>query len=173
MKNGIKSTDVNSWPSRVKSVYQKLIQLGFRIKSYDLDRPWGGFFVIHEEDTRKFIKQFYSEYEDELMDQNVSISPKILCVSPGSQLSWQYHFRRSELWKLAGGKAAYKKSLNDNEGPIALLEAHQVLRLDKEERHQLIGLNEWGIIAEIWIHTDKNHPSDENDIVRISDEYGR
>lgn len=35
------------------------------------------------------------------------------------------------------------------------------------ERHRLIGLNNWGVIAEIWRHTDKENPSDEDDIVRL------
>jgi mannose-6-phosphate isomerase len=29
------------------------------------------------------------------------------------------------------------------------------------------------MIAEIWQHTDSNHPSDENDIVRVQDDFGR
>ena len=29
------------------------------------------------------------------------------------------------------------------------------------------------MVSEIWQHTDPNNPSDENDIVRISDDYGR
>jgi mannose-6-phosphate isomerase-like protein (cupin superfamily) len=173
MKNGISNADVNTWPQRIKSVYQKLIEIGFHIKSYDIERPWGGFIVIQEEDTKKFIKQFFPEYENELVNQDKTLSPKILCVSPGQQLSWQYHHRRSELWKLIGGKAAYKKSFSDTEGPVSILETNQILHLQTEERHRLIGLNEWGIIAEIWIHSDDKFPSDEDDIVRLADDYGR
>ncbi|MCU0327251.1 MAG: phosphoheptose isomerase, partial [Spirosomaceae bacterium] len=40
-------------------------------------------------------------------------------------------------------------------------------------RHRLVGVNEWGIIAEIWQHTDPKNPSDENDIVRVQDDFGR
>ena len=47
------------------------------------------------------------------------------------------------------------------------------IRLKKEERHRLIGLSDFAVIAEIWQHTDPNNPSDENDIVRLSDDYGR
>ena len=41
------------------------------------------------------------------------------------------------------------------------------------ERHLLIGLNVTSIVAEIWQHTDTNHPSDENDIIKVQDDFGR
>jgi hypothetical protein len=37
----------------------------------------------------------------------------------------------------------------------------------------LIGLDDWGIVAEIWQHTDESNPSDEDDIVRLQDDYSR
>ena len=46
-------------------------------------------------------------------------------------------------------------------------------KLKKGERHRLIGLTDYVVLAEIWQHTDPNNPSDENDIVRLSDDYGR
>ena len=36
-----------------------------------------------------------------------------------------------------------------------------------------IGLNDFAVLAEIWQHTDPENPSNEDDIVRISDDYGR
>ena len=45
--------------------------------------------------------------------------------------------------------------------------------LQQGERHRLMGLNDYAVIAEIWIHTDCNHPSDEDDIVRVQDDFGR
>jgi mannose-6-phosphate isomerase len=53
------------------------------------------------------------------------------------------------------------------------MEMNKTLTLFKGERHRLLGLNEWGIIAEIWQHTDATDPSDEDDIVRLQDDYGR
>ena len=44
------------------------------------------------------------------------------------------------------------------------------IKLKKGERHRLIGLTDYAVLAEIW-HTDPNNPSDENDIVRLSDDY--
>jgi len=48
-----------------------------------------------------------------------------------------------------------------------------VIRLKQGERHRLIGLDEWGIVAEIWQHTNPKNPSDENDIIRLQDDFGR
>ncbi len=48
-----------------------------------------------------------------------------------------------------------------------------IIEIQKGERHRLIGLSDFGIVAEIWIHTDSVNPSDENDIVRLQDDYAR
>jgi len=45
--------------------------------------------------------------------------------------------------------------------------------MDKGERHRLIRLDSWGVVAEIWQHTDKEEPSDEDDIIRLQDDFGR
>ena len=39
-------------------------------------------------------------------------------------------------------------------------------------RHRLIGLDDYAVVAEIWQHTDKI-PSDEEDIIRVQDDFGR
>jgi hypothetical protein len=49
----------------------------------------------------------------------------------------------------------------------------EIVRLNQGQRHRLVGLNSWGMIAEIWQHTDINNPSDEEDIVRVQDDFGR
>jgi len=61
----------------------------------------------------------------------------------------------------------------DNEGSTVELNAGDTIRLAQGRRHRLIGLDDWGIIAEIWQHTDVAHPSDEDDIVRVQDDFGR
>lgn len=159
--------------NRLHKMHKQIQSLGLHIQTYDFDRPWGGFLVIDLVDTKKFIHQFYPELSDDLLSQTLPLSPKILCVAPGKQLSWQYHHRRSELWKLIEGKAAYKKSDTDQEGGINILELNKTLTIRQGVRHRLIGLNEWGIIAEIWQHTCVGVPSDEEDIVRLQDDFGR
>jgi len=49
----------------------------------------------------------------------------------------------------------------------------EIVRLKQGERHRLIGLETFGMIAEIWQHTDPANPSDESDIVRVQDDFAR
>ena len=51
-------------------------------------------------------------------------------------------------------------------------EGDQVV-LKQGERHRLIGLDHFCVVVEIWQHTDANHPSDEEDIIRVQDDFGR
>ncbi len=53
------------------------------------------------------------------------------------------------------------------------LHTGDTITLQQGERHRLVGSDGWGIIAEIWQHTDAANPSDENDIVRVQDDFGR
>ena len=49
----------------------------------------------------------------------------------------------------------------------------ETIQFGTETRHRLIGAYNWGIVAEIWQHTDADNPSDESDIVRVEDDFGR
>jgi len=150
-----------------------LTDLGLSIDTRDKNRPWGGFFVLNENHIRRFKELFFPSIELSEAQLNQKLSPKFLLVSPGARLSWQYHFRRSELWNLVGGKASISRSQSDVQGIPETLERGKVIFLDKGERHRLIGEDTWGIVAEIWVHTNPNHPSDESDIVRLEDDYSR
>lgn len=57
--------------------------------------------------------------------------------------------------------------------PLITFDIDQVRQFEAGERHRLVGLDNWGVVAEIWQHTDPNEPSKEEDIVRLSDNYGR
>jgi hypothetical protein len=61
----------------------------------------------------------------------------------------------------------------DEQQSVETYEAGQSVRLKQGERHRLVGLDDWGILAEIWQHTDPDNPSDEDDIVRVQDDFGR
>lgn len=145
----------------------------FIIISSDQARPWGGFFVIDEQQSQKFIDFFFAGVDDSKKTGTGKISPKILIVERGKRLSWQYHHRRSELWKVIGGKVGIVQSDNDKETPLQTKSLNDIIVLRQGERHRLIGLETWGIVAEIWQHIDNNNPSDENDIVRVQDDFGR
>ena len=56
---------------------------------------------------------------------------------------------------------------------LLLKKEGEIIHFESQERHRLVGLDKIGVVAEIWIHTDLNNLSDENDIVRISDDYNR
>ena len=101
------------------------------------------------------------------------LSPKILIVNPKSRLSWQYHFRRKEIWKIHKGSVGVIRSKNDIENPMDIHKMGDVITFDNQERHRLIGLDNIGVVAEIWQHIDIDNPSDENDIVRLKDDYNR
>ena len=152
---------------------EKYISSFVRIRYKDMTRPWGGFLVIEEEDAEKFIQQFFSHLTKEELSISGKLSPKILLVEPGKKLSWQFHHRRAEIWKLVSGRAGVIKSDDDSENEIIILEPGDLVELKQGERHRLIGLEKWGIVAEIWRHTDAGNPSDEDDIVRLQDDFGR
>lgn len=96
-----------------------------------------------------------------------------MVVAPVKRLSWQYHHRRAEIWRVIQGQAGVKRSPNDEEGTLEILNVGDTITLQQGERHRLIGLNDYAVIAEIWQHTDAIHPSDEDDIVRVQDDFGR
>lgn len=149
-------------------------QVGIRVHHTDTSRPWGGFFVINENDADKFIQHFFPEIDKKDLLEGAKLSPKILLVEPGKKLSWQYHHRRAEIWKLVQGKAAVATSDTDTEQNRVTLQIGDIIKLKQGERHRLIGLDgEWGVVAEIWMHTDPSNPSDEDDIVRLQDDFGR
>lgn len=155
------------------SIEKYLTELGFKIVDKDFNRPWGGFFVIDETQAEKFGKQFFPGIEVASLKIGGKLSPKILVVQPHQRLSWQYHHRRAEIWKLVSGTAGIVLSETDQQGPLRQLVINEIVRLNQGQRHRLVGLEGWGMISEIWQHTDPKRPSDEDDIVRVQDDFGR
>lgn len=169
--------DLSSKASKVqvmKSVESYLTEVGLLISSHDFSRPWGGFFVIDEAQADRFIQLYFPHLQAKDLTIAGKLSPKILIVEPNQRLSWQYHHRRAEIWKLVGGAAAVLTSETDVEGSLKKLTLGEIIQLKQGQRHRLVGVPEgWGMIAEIWQHTDAKNPSDENDIVRVQDDFGR
>ncbi len=147
---------------------------GFRFERTDFNRPWGGFFVIDESQAPLFLETYYPEEDATSLTKGGRVSPKILIVNPGKRLSWQYHHRRSEVWKLIDGEAGLIRSDTDDQSELIRMEIGEKVTLKQGERHRLVGVGtEVGIVAEIWQHTDPDHLSDESDIVRLEDDFGR
>jgi mannose-6-phosphate isomerase len=150
-----------------------LKQLNLKIVDENITKPWGGFYVIDETQAAIFAKHFFPEEDFEALKLTEKLSPKLLMVAPHKRLSWQYHHRRAEIWRCIDGTVAVATSLTDVEENKYTLYIGDKIKLQQGERHRLIGLDDWGIIAEIWQHTDIENPSNEDDIVRVQDDFGR
>jgi len=151
----------------------KLQNQGLRIDRYDLNRPWGGFYVLDENQAQEFADIYFEGLDVAPLRIVGKLSAKILLVKPEARLSWQYHRRRVETWRVVEGPVGIVRSATDEEGELVSYEAGETIVLEKGERHRLIGLEDWGVVAEFWQHTDPDHPSDEDDIVRVQDDYAR
>lgn len=145
---------------------------GLRVVGEDLARPWGGFLLISQSEVGEFIRVYFPDTNLRDPREQLALSPKLLLVAPGRRLSWQYHRRRSEIWRVVEGPVGISRSL-DEETPIRSYDVGEILHMELAERHRLIGLQTWGVVAEIWQHTDAASPSDEHDIVRVLDDYDR
>jgi len=156
-----------------ENIKEYLHQQNLKVDKQDSTRPWGGFFVLDESESDKFIALYFSHLTKDELTITGKLSPKILIVAPEMRLSWQYHHRRAEIWKLIGGTAGVITSDTDEEKDTTKLNIGDIIQLKQGERHRLIGLSGWGIVAEIWRHTDASDPSDEDDIVRVQDDFGR
>lgn len=156
-----------------ETIEKHLLHSKLNIISKDMDRPWGGFFVINENQSESFINEYFSTLNQIDLFNGNKLSPKILVVESGKRLSWQYHFRRAELWKVIDGDVGIVTSETDEENEMKIYIPGSIIKLRKGLRHRLIGLDTWGIVAEIWQHIDETNPSNEEDIVRLQDDYGR
>ncbi|EPR67861.1 cupin domain-containing protein [Cyclobacterium qasimii] len=156
-----------------KTVDEWLAASGLQIVNKDESRPWGGFFVINEDQISEFREKFFPEVDLSPEQLKNKLSPKILLVGPDKRLSWQYHHRRAEIWKLVAGEGGLITSEDDTEGELKEMKIGEVQRLKQGERHRLVGMGNWGVVAEIWMHTDPTKPSDEEDIVRVQDDFSR
>ena len=154
------------------SVQCEVESYGFTVVAMDFDRPWGGFLVIDENQAQEFANRFFNGLNVQDLRIDGKLSPKILMVNPKSRLSWQYHRRRAEIWQVFRGTVGIVRSNNDEEGPLLEFNEGDQIRLVQGERHRLIGLDDFGIVAEIWQHTEEV-PSDEEDIVRVQDDFKR
>ena len=151
-------------------IREEIESLGFNVINFDFDRPRGGFLLIDESQSQDFINTFISKENLEIEGR---LSPKILIVNPNSRSSWQFHNRRKEIWRVYKNSVGIIRSMDNNQNEMEILKEGDIIKFQTEERHRLVGLSDIGVVAEIWIHTDFNNPSDEQDIVRLQDDYSR
>jgi mannose-6-phosphate isomerase len=110
---------------------------------YSESRPWGRFEKFHE---------------------NKPCTIKLIYINANSRLSLQYHRKRSEFWKVIKGTAAVEL-----EGKAIILGEGETITIPRQAKHR-VGALESGecIILEIAYGR-----FDENDIVRLEDDYQR
>ena len=154
-------------------ISDQLHRQGFTVAQQDQQRPWGGFFVLDEAQAQAFADQYFNGLRVDELRISGRLSPKMLLVAPQQRLSWQYHHRRAEIWQVVQGPVGVATSATDEQGEVKSYRGGERIVLKQGERHRLVGLDGWGVVAEIWQHTDASQPSDEDDIVRVQDDFGR
>ncbi len=94
---------------------------------------------------------------------NEKSTVKILTIKPHQAPSVQYHFKRSEFWRILEGKAKVtlgKKTISAKPG--------DEFKIKKKQIHSIEALSKPVKLLEISLGT-----FDEKDIVRLKDKYGR
>jgi mannose-6-phosphate isomerase len=110
---------------------------------YEETRPWGGF--------RRYTSNQVS-------------TVKILTVNPGQVLSLQYHHHRDELWVALD--SGLRVTLDDRVWePVQ----YEEIFIPHGSRHRVAGV---GTRESRWLEISFGD-FDENDIVRLEDQYGR
>jgi len=137
------------------------------------DKPWGGYLRIAESSLPRFYAAYWQGVDVPQPAGGQHLDPKILIVAPGARLSLQYHHRRSEHWRVLDGPVKIVKGDDGATLQEIVSQPGDVVRIPQGQWHRLVGLDTWGRVAEIWEHTDATQPTDENDIVRVQDDYGR
>ena len=108
------------------------------------ERPWGRFFVLHDEPTYKL---------------------KRIEVDPGGRLSYQYHLRRSEAWTIVEGTGIITLDGIDHEyakGQTVLISQGVKHRIENNGQEKVV-----------FIEVQTGTYFGEDDIVRIEDDYNR
>jgi mannose-6-phosphate isomerase len=107
-------------------------------------RPWGRFEVLSDEDSHKV---------------------KRMTVEPGHRLSYQRHAKRSEHWFVVAGAALVTR--DGAERPVATGEA---IDIPVGAAHRI---ENKGSVPLVFIEVQHGTYFGEDDIERLSDDYGR
>jgi mannose-6-phosphate isomerase len=107
-------------------------------------RPWGSYFVLEDAETHKV---------------------KRIEVKPKGRLSYQYHYKRSEVWTMVKGEAIVTL-----DGKRIPLNAGEVMEIPREAKHRIENLGDETLV---FIEVQLGTYFGEDDIVRIEDDYER
>ena len=112
--------------------------------NYKETRPWGTFENLLDTDYCK-VKQ--------------------IIIKPGQAPSYQYHFKREEVWVVVQGKGKLK--LNES---VTSVETGQIIHVPLKAKHQIINNTDEDLI---FIEVQMGEYFGEDDIIRLEDKYGR
>lgn len=148
---------------------------GYVLSDVDEHKPWGAYYRLADECAEQFVKEYYPGRTFEELGKGGSLSPKFLLFEPDKKLSLQYHYRRAEIWRVIEGSLTAAISDKDEEGEWKTYKPGEELSYGALARHRAGAPagGEWVVVAEIWQHTDADNPTDEDDIVRLADDFGR
>ena len=108
------------------------------------ERPWGRFFVLHDEPTYKL---------------------KRIEVEPGGRLSYQYHNSRSEAWTIVEGICTITL-----DGDLNEYSQGQTILIPQGVKHRIENKTQEKVV---FIEVQTGTYFGEDDIVRIEDDYNR
>jgi mannose-6-phosphate isomerase-like protein (cupin superfamily) len=154
----------------------KIQNAGYTIVESNTAKPWGAYFRIDSTQADMFVGEFFPDLDPlqaRLGVEGTELCPKILVILPGHRFSWQFHNHRAERWRFLT-PGWYRKSIDDDEGERFPAQADDVVQFLQGERHRLeADSNAPVIVAEIWQPSSIDHATDEDDIVRVADDYSR
>ena len=108
------------------------------------EKPWGYYLPILEEDFCKVKK---------------------ILIKPGEAPSYQYHFKRSEVWVVVKGQGSVKIDDNCTECSVG-----SVIVVPVGAKHQI---KNTGTDDLVFVEVQLGESFEESDIVRVEDKYGR
>lgn len=114
------------------------------MKNYKETRPWGTF--------------------ENLLDTEYCKVKQII-IKPGQAPSYQYHFKRSEVWVVVKGEGELK--IDDK---IVQVITGQIIYIPKEAKHQFKNNTDNDLV---FIEIQQGEYFGEDDIIRLEDNYGR
>ena len=90
---------------------------------------------------------------------------KMILVKPEQILSYQYHYKRSEVWTIVQGTAKIKIN-----GINYVKKVGDVIEISKKAKHQIGNIGKEDLV---FIEVQLGEYFGEDDIVRLKDKYGR
>ena len=145
---------------------------GLDVREVDSTKPWGGYIRFSRASLGAFLSAYWRGIH--VKDADLDLDAKLLLVAPGERLSLHAHERRSELWRVLEGPVVVSLGTGEAALEERLMRPVEVVTLPCGHLHRLTAPDDsWGVVAEFWQHENPADPSDESDIVRYADDYGR